>query len=190
MRHFAQTDADRQRRITESFSKAVEQLAHNDIEVRLGGIYTLERISKESPDDYWTVMEILTAFVRERTRAEAERLEKPLEQRKAERARRLWEEAGKPAGHDEPGLDDAHLERADLTEAHLQGANLNRAHLERADLTEAHLEGADLIRAHLERADLFGAHLEGAAGLIRAHLEGAKLGGRISKAPTSARPTG
>jgi hypothetical protein len=39
MRHFAQTDAERQRRITESFSKAVEQLAHKDIEVRLGGIY-------------------------------------------------------------------------------------------------------------------------------------------------------
>jgi hypothetical protein len=30
-----------------------------------GGIYSLERISKESPDDYWTVMEILTAFVRD-----------------------------------------------------------------------------------------------------------------------------
>src|SRR5215470_16355396 len=27
---------------------------------------TLERISKESPDDYWSVMETLTAFVRER----------------------------------------------------------------------------------------------------------------------------
>jgi hypothetical protein len=68
MRHFAQTDADRQRRITESYSMAVEQLAHEKIEVRLGGIYTLERISRESPDDYWTVMETLTAFVRELAR--------------------------------------------------------------------------------------------------------------------------
>src|SRR3984885_12962700 len=64
MRHFAQTDADRERRVTESFSKAVEQLANDKIEVRLGGIYTLERISRESPDDYWTIMETLTAFVR------------------------------------------------------------------------------------------------------------------------------
>jgi hypothetical protein len=38
------------------------------LEVRLGGIYSLERISKESSDDYWTVMETLTAFVRERAR--------------------------------------------------------------------------------------------------------------------------
>jgi hypothetical protein len=45
MRHFAQTDADRQRRITESFSKAIEQLGSEKLEVRLGGIYALERIS-------------------------------------------------------------------------------------------------------------------------------------------------
>jgi Flp pilus assembly protein TadB len=68
MRHFAQTNADRQRRITESFSKAVDQLGSDKLEVRLGGIYSLERISKESPDDYWTVMETLTASIRERSR--------------------------------------------------------------------------------------------------------------------------
>jgi hypothetical protein len=32
-----------------------EQLGSNKLEVRLGGIYSLERISKESPDDLWTV---------------------------------------------------------------------------------------------------------------------------------------
>ena len=52
-RHKEQTDADRQRRITESYSKAVGQLASDKIAERLGGIYTLERISRESPDDYW-----------------------------------------------------------------------------------------------------------------------------------------
>jgi hypothetical protein len=67
-RHDAQTEADRQRRITESYSKAVEQLSSDKIEQRLGGIYTLERISRESPNDYLTIMEILTAFVRERAR--------------------------------------------------------------------------------------------------------------------------
>jgi hypothetical protein len=42
-RHEEQTRADQQRRITESYSKAVEQLASDKIEVRLGGIYTLEK---------------------------------------------------------------------------------------------------------------------------------------------------
>ena len=50
-RHKEQTDADRQRRITESFGRAVSQLASEKIEERLGGIYTLERISRESLDD-------------------------------------------------------------------------------------------------------------------------------------------
>ena len=68
LRHFAQTDADRQRRITESFAKAVEQVGSDQLEVRFGGIYSLERISIESSDDYWMVMENLTAFVRERSR--------------------------------------------------------------------------------------------------------------------------
>jgi hypothetical protein len=69
-RHHAQTEADRQRRVSESFSKAVEQLASDKLEARLGGIYTLERISLESEEQYWPVMEILTAFLRERARWE------------------------------------------------------------------------------------------------------------------------
>src|SRR5271155_3969802 len=99
LRHFAQTDADRQRRITESFSKAIEQLASDKLEVRLGGIYALERISKESAEDYWTVMENLTAFVRERTRrSEAERTGLAFEQRVAQLAYFKWLDAGRPAG--------------------------------------------------------------------------------------------
>ncbi len=101
IRHFGQTNADRQRRITESFAKAVEQLGSDKLEVRLGGIYSLERISKESPDDYWTVMENLTAFVRERSRRnEAERT-RDLEQRVSRRAYFLWQEAGRPDGRAE-----------------------------------------------------------------------------------------
>jgi hypothetical protein len=65
LRHEEQTKSDKQRRITESFSKAIEQLGNDKIEVRLGGIYTLEQISRESDSEYWSVMEILTAFVRE-----------------------------------------------------------------------------------------------------------------------------
>jgi hypothetical protein len=68
MRHFAQTEADRQRRIVETFSKAVEQLGSNKLEVRVGAIFALERISKESPADYWIIVQVLAAFVRDRMR--------------------------------------------------------------------------------------------------------------------------
>lgn len=89
--HGEQTRADQQRRITESFSKAAEQLGSDKLEVRLGGVYSLERISKESLDDYWTVMENLTAFVRERSRRnEADRTSQDFEQRISKRAYFLW----------------------------------------------------------------------------------------------------
>ncbi|MEH2069560.1 MAG: hypothetical protein V7K47_15585 [Nostoc sp.] len=59
----AQAAQDKQ--ITERFAKAIEQLGNEKIETRLGAIYTLERIAKDSKDDRWTIMEVLTAFVRE-----------------------------------------------------------------------------------------------------------------------------
>ena len=51
--------------ITERFTRAIEQLGSEKLAIRLGGIYALERISKDSKKDHWTVMEVLTAFIRE-----------------------------------------------------------------------------------------------------------------------------
>lgn len=51
--------------ITERFTRAVEHLGNAKLEIRLGGIYALERISKDSPKDCWQVMDILSAYVRE-----------------------------------------------------------------------------------------------------------------------------
>jgi hypothetical protein len=56
-----------EKQVTERFSKAVEQLGHDDVHVRLGAIYSLERIANDSDKDYWQVMEILTAYVRGRS---------------------------------------------------------------------------------------------------------------------------
>lgn len=51
--------------ITDRFSKVVEQLGNKEsLAVRLGGIYALQRIAKDSKNDHWMVMEVLSAFVR------------------------------------------------------------------------------------------------------------------------------
>jgi hypothetical protein len=206
MRNYEEAGANRKRRIAETYSRAVAQLASDKMEERLGGIYTLEQISKESSGDYWTVMETLTAFVRERTqRSEKERNSTPLEQRVAERAYFLWENAGRPAGLSERHRTDAVEQEkygdppATDIEAVLTVINrrseesrqlelgkkwrldLRGAVLRYADLREAHLQHAHFEGAHLERAVLYGAHLEGAAlwhaHLERAFLEGAHLEG-------------
>jgi Pentapeptide repeats (8 copies) len=193
-RHFAQTDADRQRRITESYSKAVEQLAHDKIEVRLGGIYTLERVSRESLADYWTVMETLCAFVRERARWEgpedspsetvaksAEAESEPTESRSspptdiaavlAVIVRRDKKSQQRESDNDwRLDFREVDLRRANLREARLVGADLSRANLSRSDLREARLLGANLFGVNLREASLIRANLS------RADLSGANLG--------------
>lgn len=56
--------------LIEQLRGAVDQLGNEKLEIRLGGIYALERISNESEKDYWPIMEILTAYVRENSSAE------------------------------------------------------------------------------------------------------------------------
>jgi hypothetical protein len=53
-----------QGQVTERFTRAIDQLGHGELDVRLGGIYALERIANDSPDDRATIAEVLTAFVR------------------------------------------------------------------------------------------------------------------------------
>jgi hypothetical protein len=63
---------NREGQITERFTRAIDQLGatHDDnsknLELRLGGIYALERIARESEEDHWSIMEVLTAYVRDR----------------------------------------------------------------------------------------------------------------------------
>jgi uncharacterized protein YjbI with pentapeptide repeats len=202
-RHFAQTEADRRRRITESYSKAVTQLASDKLEERLGGIYALEGISKESPADYWTVMETLTAFVRERSRRnETERLQN-FDQRVSRRAFSMWQRAGQPDGQAErhwaeavkqedtgepPPTDIAaaltvivrrkerswHRERKEGWRLDFHEASLREADLRGAELNEADLRGADLRGAYLQDADLHRADLRG-ADLRGAYFQDADL---------------
>jgi hypothetical protein len=62
---------NREGQITERFTRAIDQLGKVDennnklFKIRLGGIYALERISRESEQDYWPIMEVLTAYVRQ-----------------------------------------------------------------------------------------------------------------------------
>jgi len=190
--------------ITERFTRAVDQLGAIDqfgkpaIEIRLGGIYSLERISNESDKDYWPIMEILTAYVRKNSSVEV------LENKKVmhlamhiqsnesticevpeERKISLDIQAVLTVlGERKYSFNNGEYKYLNLSKAHLEGADLREAHLEEADLRETHLEGADLFKAHLEGAHLLMAHLKGAnlneahleeADLNNAHLEGANL---------------
>src|SRR5512144_2911676 len=55
----------REGQLTERYTKAVEQLGHDKLDVRLGGIYALERLMVDSKRDHPTIVEVLAAFLRE-----------------------------------------------------------------------------------------------------------------------------
>ncbi len=54
----------KEEQITERFTRAIDQLGSEKLEIRLGGIYALERIARDSKRDHWTIMEVLMAFVK------------------------------------------------------------------------------------------------------------------------------
>jgi hypothetical protein len=57
-----------QGQVTDRYSKVIEQLGSEKLDVRIGGIYALERIARDSARDHPTIMEVLTAFIRESSR--------------------------------------------------------------------------------------------------------------------------
>jgi uncharacterized protein YjbI with pentapeptide repeats len=60
----------REGHITERYAKAIEQLGNANADVRIGGIYALERIARDSKVDCETIIEVLTTFIREHTRSD------------------------------------------------------------------------------------------------------------------------
>jgi hypothetical protein len=174
-------------KLTDRFYKAVQQLANEHAEVRLGGIYALERMIADSPRDKDTIHEILSAYVRMRSANELkgdalrEDLRACLEvlartsPKKVDLGR--VDLSSKNLSHMNLSgfwLANAQLVEADLYHANLKGALLPGVDLRRAELVEAQLQGADLTGANLERANLARARLDGAV-LIDANLRGANL---------------
>jgi Pentapeptide repeats (8 copies) len=183
----------REGQITDRFTKAIDQLDYEkSLEVRLGAIYALERIARDSERDHWPIMEVLTAYVRQHAAWKEEPQEEKQEGQfkpPAPDIRAILTVLGRRTrrAEDEPlDLRATDLRLAHLVGAHLEGAILWGAHLESAHLGGAHLQGANLVYAHLELVHLGGAHLQGAhlrgahlhgAGLKGANLEGAHLQG-------------
>lgn len=54
--------------ITDRYTAAVQGLGSSSLDVRLGGIYALQRIMEDSPRDHPTILNVLTAYVRVHSR--------------------------------------------------------------------------------------------------------------------------
>jgi hypothetical protein len=171
---------NRQGQITERFTRAVDQLGHDSPDVRLGGIYALERIARESHRDHGPIVEILTAYVRER----APMIDTEEEERRYDYAPDEYpmppsvdvQAALTVLGRRNTAFDPPLPWRLDLARAYLPRARLENANLRGANLAYAVLDDASLVMAALDGAILTGARLR-EVDLTAAQLVGVDLGG-------------
>ncbi|WP_427168839.1 pentapeptide repeat-containing protein (plasmid) [Streptomyces sp. C1-1] len=179
----------REGQITERFTRAIDHLGHPTLDVRLGGIYALERVAKNSPADRPTVTDILCAFVREHAPwpvgapggpqhpTPVEEHQTPWLTSRAADVQTALYVLGRRPGHPEEHT--LYLSRVDLRRAHLSKAQLAGANLRHSNLCRAYLPHSNLHSGQLANVDLRYAYLRGAqlahADLRDAHLEHADI---------------
>jgi len=182
-----ETQQDQQ--VTERFTRAIDQLGQTDDkgekkqEIRLGGIYALERIAWDSPGrDYSTVIEVLTAYVPANA---------PYHPRTSPDPGAAPNEASEEVQHSpkEPPADIQAIldvlgrrEEDRVPEEYRVRPDLRGTDLTGVNLTEAYLRKANLTGAYLREANLTGADLTGATGITQEQLERA-IGDATTRLP-------
>jgi Pentapeptide repeats (8 copies) len=201
-----QVQVNREGQITERFTRAVDQLGSDSIDVRIGGIYALERVARNSMEDRPQVQYILGAFVRGHAPWPANAPNGPEHPTRDVDRTLPWLYARAPdvqaavnvLGRRRPSpealrpyLSRVDLRSVNLTKANLANATIRHTNMARAWLADATFDGAELhqtdlrqakaIRTRFVNAILCGAYLEG-ADLTGADLSGADLRGTDMRA--------
>jgi uncharacterized protein YjbI with pentapeptide repeats len=192
----ATLDTTREGQLADRYSRAIEQLGSDTIDVTIGGIYALERIARDSAIYHPTIVEVLSARIREHspeqwpkpdpdgtthgrsTRPDIQAALTVLGRRDSERDDRPIDLTGADlTGARIVGklvsvvLSHAKLIGADFTVSDLASVIRPASDHYGGDLTGAILFTAEVGAAYFERADLTG------ADLTRADLTGADLTG-------------
>ena len=199
----------RNTQITEQLSAATEQLGADEVEVRLGAIYTLERLLRtaegpEGEEDSLTVYKLLAGYIKARSPWPTRPLDEDEQRRRVDRYMPLeigslgkrapdvqlaLEVVGRrdkelPPGRGfTPFLGDTDLRGATLSGLQLKEADLRGAQLDFANArmpADKKEEQTDLSGANLQKASLRCAHLEG-TDLTDANLKEADLRDAVLK---------
>ncbi len=165
--------------ITDRINKATEGLGKNHengepiLEIRIGAIYALERIAKDSERDHIQIIEVLCAYIRTNSPNNSEN-------EKRIRVREDIQEALTIIGRRETWSQDksrlqieraqglflnffnCYLKGVELYDADLSHANFNRTNLQHAWLNDTDISGARLLNANINDASLTGVKTSGA----------------------------
>ncbi|MCX5357356.1 pentapeptide repeat-containing protein [Streptomyces sp. NBC_00124] len=150
-------DIAREGQVTERFTAAVTQLGDPSPDVRLGGIYALERIMRDSPKDQRSIVGVLSAYIRAHCGGAGSG---PLGARDVVAVTA----AATAVAERRPGPDDEEL------------VNWSGCLLADVSVEGAYLPYSDLSKTKLSRIDLYGGDLS-FSDLSHASLDDVSLGG-------------
>ena len=187
-----QANAAQQSLRNERYQKGAEMLGSEALSVRLGGIYALQRLAEEYPEEYHVqIMRLFCVFASfptedkklmvgtEQLRKDVQavmdviKIRNPSSIALERNSQFTMDLANAPLQYGR--LTDAKLDHAILFQADLSNARLEEANLSNAELSNGNLANAWLWRANLTNAKLEGANLSNAK-LGWANLSNAKLG--------------
>ena len=199
-----QLQIDQQGQVTDRYNAAITNLGSRSVEVRLGGIYALQRLMEDSPRDQPTIVAVLCAFVRNETTESVIPVasESPEWGMPTDIAAAIAVVANRDINHDGHNriakisrifvdfsgakLVDANLRVLKLRSANFSDADLRSAHFSFANADKAAFDGADLTDADFTFGQLAFATFGGSklrrtdlssANLAHAEFDGADLHG-------------
>ena len=197
MATWRQVQVNREGQLTDRFTRAVDQIGSDKVDVRIGGVYALERIAKNSPDDRDTVQFILGAFVRNSApwNETTEGYEHPTAVVEARPwlqvsapdvqtavgvlARRIFAPNDRENRRGFPDGTNLYLSRVDLRGVQVHRGSLVNARFRYANLARSWMRGTAFDHSDLKSADLRGSFLRETsfvdANLALALLSGADL---------------
>ena len=179
-----------ERRITELYTKAVDQLGNGKAPVRLGGLYSLERLAQANRDHRQTIVNVLCAYLRmpyppPATTDPAAPVTTPAPAPSAGAAAPNDDTAGNPA---RPPAAELATDTREELQVRLTAQRILTAHLHPGadpdhppgtfwpdidlDLTGATLVDLDLGGCRLRKAEFDGAQFSGYAGFSGAQFSG------------------
>ena len=185
-----QAEIARHSLLNERYQRGAEMLGSEILPARLGGIYALQQLAADYPDQYHLrVIRLFCGFVRHSTRDAGIGVPTGTNGEPDSEPRTLRADvqdvlqtivARSQAGFDLERREEfkLYLRDANLSNLQLQTGNLSGAWLSNADLSCAVLPKADLSYARLRIANLYGARLRN-ADLSEAVFWGANLSGAV-----------
>jgi Pentapeptide repeats (9 copies) len=151
-----------EQRITDLYTRAVDQLGSGQAPVRLGGLHALERLAQNNPAQRQTIVDVICAYLcmpytppDDQPPAEDARPEAHVQYEQRRQELQVRSTAQRVLS--------AHL-RAELPETFWTGIDL--------DLTEAHLRWLDLSNCQIRNACFRGAYFDGGAWFGGAQFDG------------------